>query len=271
MPAIDCRALAREPYPAFGRWLDDIEHALGERTLLLCLDEFEELENMINKQRLDERILTTLRNIVQHRRRIAVLLSGSHKIDELPIYWASQLVTTTTLHISFLDEDDVRNLIEYPTADFPPNIYAPAAVNRIVHWTHCQPYLVQLVCSLLVERMNRYHRIPPSSFVTDEDVEAVIPVALDRGVNYFYDLWAKQAETDIAKRILEAMAQANGERLSHSELRRIYYDEEMLHYGTSLLISREIIEAHGDGYRVLVPLVAEYVRHLRPRFEERVA
>lgn len=42
LPGIDRKALIDDPYPAWGRWLEQIEQALGNRTLLLCLDEFEE-------------------------------------------------------------------------------------------------------------------------------------------------------------------------------------------------------------------------------------
>ncbi|MGZ5052963.1 MAG: hypothetical protein ACXWF8_18810 [Methylobacter sp.] len=85
--------------------------------MLLCLDEFEALETGIAAGRFDELILTCLRNIVQHRRRVDVLLSGSHQIDELSPHWASALINTLSLPISFLEENDVCDLIEHPIAN----------------------------------------------------------------------------------------------------------------------------------------------------------
>lgn len=152
--------MSKDPYPAVDRWLDQVETALGDGWLLLCLDEFEKLEAGIAAGRFDLRLLDMLRNIVQHRQRIAVLLAGSHNLDELPPYWASALINTFTLPISFLDESDARDLSEQPVADFPP-IYTAAAVDRIVQITHCQPYLAQLLCGLLVQSMNSARRIPP--------------------------------------------------------------------------------------------------------------
>lgn len=248
---------AKESYPALGRWLDQVESTLGERTLLVCLDEFEEVEKAIHAGRFDTFILSTVRNIVPHRRRIAVLLSGSHQINELPPHWASALVTTTSLPISFLDEADARELITQPVADFPA-IYTPEAVDRIISLTRCQPYLVQLVCALLVDVMNRNHRLPPASFVT----------ALERGQNYFYDLWSNQTGGEAARRILAAMAHAEQGRLSKAELHQIERGEEALREALATLLRREIIEADGNGYRVTVPLVAEYVRRERPMFVE---
>jgi hypothetical protein len=259
LPQIDRAALANDPYPAFGRWLDQVERVLGEQTLLLCLDEFEALEDAIGDGRLDTRILSTIRNIVQHRRRIAVLLSGSHQVDELPPHWASALITTTTLKISFLDEPDARALIERPVADFPA-IYTPDAVDRILQVTHCQPYLVQLLCALLVERMNTARRMPPASFVAVDDVQATIPLVLERGGNYFIDLWRSQTGSSLARRVLEELAHAPDLQLRRAAVRQIERDESAVREAINILLRREMIERIDDGYRMTVPLVAEYVR-----------
>jgi hypothetical protein len=257
LPTMDRKALSDDPYPALGRWLDQVESALGERTLLLGLDEFEALEGAIQSGRLDTRILSTLRNIVQHRRRIVVLLSGSHQIDELPPHWASALITTTTLPISFLEEADARKLIEEPVADFPA-IYATAAIDRIMQVTHCQPYLVQLTCALLVGRMNAARRMPPDSFVEAEDVDAMIPLALERGQNYFINLWRTQTGSDVARRVLQA--RAPGTQMDRTAIRSVERDESALRQAVATLLRREIIERTDGGYRITVPLVAEYVR-----------
>lgn len=259
LPALDPGALAKEPYPAFGRWLDQVERALGDYALLLCLDEFEALEKGIADGRFDGRLLDTLRNIVQHHRRIAVLLSGSHHIDELPPRWASALVTTGTLFISFLEEADTRRLIREPVPDFP-DLYTEEAVARIVHLTHCQPYLVQLTCGELVRMMNAAGRLPPASQVGAADVEAVIPTVLERGQSYFVDLWSNQAGGEPAQRLLLALARAPERRLARAALPALLPDEFALQAAVRSLTRREIITADGDDYTITVPLVGEYVR-----------
>jgi hypothetical protein len=258
LPSIDPQALAEDPYPALGRWLDRVEEALGARTLLLCLDEFETLEEAIEAGRIDTRILSTLRSIVQHRRQVAVLLSGSHQLDELPPHWASSLITTVVLPISFLESADAYELIERPVDAFP-EIYTPAAVERVIELTHCQPYLIQLVCALLVERMNDMGRMPPDSYVEPEDVDAVIPLALERGQGYFVDLWRRQTENATARHVLEELARAPGNRMARREIRAIEGDERGLRQAIATLRRREIIERIDDVYRIVVPLVAEYI------------
>lgn len=118
-PSIDRDEIKADPYPAFGRWIAKVEKSLGEWTLLLCLDEFEKLDEGFNDGRFDKRILSTIRNLIQHHNRIAVLLSGSHHIGELPPHWADTLVTTQMIPLSFLDEANARDLILHPVPDFP--------------------------------------------------------------------------------------------------------------------------------------------------------
>jgi len=102
--------------------------------------------------------------------------------------------------------------------------------------------------------------MPPLSLVEVADVDAVIPLALERGQGYFYDLLRTQAGGAEAQRILEALARAGGARLSVPALLMVERDKATLRAALILLLRRELVERDGDGYRVSVPLVAEYVR-----------
>jgi uncharacterized protein len=215
--------------------------------------------------RIDGRFLSLLRNIIQHHDRIIVLLSGSHHLDELPARWADALVTTQSLKIGFLDEADARELILHPVKEFP-EIYEPAAVERILSLTQSQPYLVQLLCGLLVEKMNKEHREPPASYVNLTDIESVIPQALERGEAYFNDLWRSQTGSNLARRVLEKLAFAKGERATRVEIRQMTDDEEALRDTIRTLLRREIIEPTEDGFHITVPLIAYYVRSQRQPF-----
>lgn len=262
LPDLTRRLLDAEPYPAFGRWLDAVETALGSRRLLLCLDEYEALEQGLAAGRFDERLLMALRHIVQHRRRVDVLLSGNRHIDELPPRWASALINTLSLPVSYLDEADARELVVRPVRGFP-DIYRTDAVEQIIRLTHCQPYLVQLLCALLVERMNKARRMPPASWVEVADVQAVIGLALERGATYFSDLWRGQAGGDTAQALLEALAEADGLALDAAALRLVEPEPRRFNAALRGLIRREIVAKDGEVYRILVPLVGEYVRAQR--------
>lgn len=197
---------------------------------------------------------------MQHRLNVDVLLSGSHQIDELPPHWASALINTLSLSISFLETEDARELIVKPVADFP-DIYRPKAVEQILYLTHCQPYLIQLMCQLLVERMNKARRMPPDSWVETEDVLAVLPLVLERGASYFSDLWHSQSGGETAKYLLEALAENNDTALEGAELQKIEPDRARLNQALRTLLRREIIaKREDDRFAINVPLVREYAR-----------
>ncbi len=249
----------KDPYPAWDAWLTEVEKTLNQRTLLICLDEFEALEEAITAGRIDERLLNMLRSMTQHRHSVCVLLSGSHQIDELPSHWAKALVGTSVLPISFLEEADARELITRPVKDFP-DIYSNEAVDEIIRVTQCQPYYIQLLCALLVERMNRAHRMPPDSCVAAEDVTDIIPLALERGQNYFSDLWQNQIGSDAGRRILEYLAKSPDLSLPLSDVHALVPDDVARRAAIDTLKRREIIDITDGGCRIIVPLVAAYVR-----------
>jgi hypothetical protein len=207
LPAINPKYLRSDPYPAFQEWLDQVERALEKSTLLLCLDEYEKLEEAMQAQRRDG-----------------------------------------------------RDLIEQPVDGFPP-IYTPAAVEHILHLTHCQPFLVQLVCGKLVQCLNEARRQPPDSYATPDDVQAVADDILAQPPGYFHDLWHSQTGSALARRVLERLAHAPGEALRSEKLRQLDPDSVALREAIKTLREREIIaRTDDDGYRVTVPLIAAYVR-----------
>jgi uncharacterized protein len=261
LPVLDAADLQRDPYPAFGRWLDQVEQSLDNRTLLLCFDEFEALEEAIEERRLDGRMLNMLRAIVQHRQRITVLLAGSHQLDELSPRWSSSLINTRLLPISFLERDDARELIVQPVSQFPA-IYQPAAVERILAATACQPLLIQSLCAELVNLMNRERRQPPQSLVEIADVEVAVPVVFERSKAYFDDLWRSQTGGRTGQAILEQIAGTASNSLKVAHLRTLIDDQEAPREALALLLRREIIRQVNGTISITVPMVAQYIRHI---------
>src|SRR4030095_9378307 len=124
----------------------EVEHVVGSDTVLLALDEFEALDRALTEARFSETmVLGMLRHLIQHRPRFKVLLAGSHTLDEVQ-RWASYLINVQVVHLSYLREDEARQLIECPVKDFALH-YEPAASQRVWALTRGHPALVLLVCS----------------------------------------------------------------------------------------------------------------------------
>ncbi|MEL7085006.1 MAG: ATP-binding protein [Cyanobacteria bacterium J06597_1] len=264
LPKLSREALAADPFTTFDEWLDDVEQILddkvGNGTLLLTLDEFEALDEALVKERFNEQdILGTLRNIIQHRPRIKVMIAGSHTLQEFH-RWASYLINVQVIHLSYLKESEARQLIEHPTPDFALR-YEPDAVQRILDLTRCQPYLVQLLCAELVAHKNDQD---PSirRLALRVDVEAVIEPAIDSGSFFFADIQNNQVDaTGLA--VLRSIAAGEWVGVSREKLEQQF--EDGLSAAISQLQQRELIEPTGNGYKFQVEMIRRwFAREMTP-------
>lgn len=134
--------------------------------------------------------------------------------------------------------------------DFP-NIYDRTAVDAIIHLTHYQPDLVQLTCYEVVELLNRdireNRRDASTAKATAQDVEEVIPTVLERGGEYFRELW--KSLTDCDRHLLRRLVQ--GETPTPQ-------DKAVLRK----LERKEILQKIESGYSFQVPLVQNYVEQV---------
>jgi len=183
--------------------------------------------------------LNFLRHVMQHRPRWVLLFSGSHMLDELAPYWSDYLINTRAVRVSYLREEDARELIRRPVRDFP-DIYEDEAVEAIIHLTRGQPYLVQLTCYELVEHLNRQKR----RRATPKDVEAVVPEVFEKGYNFFAEFW--NSLTSEQREVLSAVAQ--GKEVPKA-----------LQPAARRLVQKEVLEPADGTYRFQVPLIQRWV------------
>ena len=195
LPVLDRETLAAEPFVAFDEWLDLAERAMradGRDALLLALDEFEALDAALQRGTLDEHaVLGTLRHVVQHREGLKLMLAGSHTLAEFR-RWSAYLVNAQVVEIGYLGQAETRQLIERPVADFPLR-YTEAASARVAALTRGHPYLVQLVCAEIVALKNAGPAARRREVTTD-DVDAALPLVLERGQQFFVDIELNQAD-----------------------------------------------------------------------------
>lgn len=255
IPTLQLSDLQTEPIIQFNQWLDRLENALGDNIALLALDEFEVLDRAFQRNRLDpEDVLGLLRRIIQHRPKFKILIAGSHTLEEFQ-RWSSYLINVQTLNISYLQESEAIQLIENPIPDFPLR-YEPAALQLVLHLTHCHPYLVQQLCSEIIVLKNEQE---PSQrrLATSADVEAAVPHALASGsAGFFGDLQTNQIDS-IGRAILHHLArQGDGATLHHQQL-QAPLDTDITP-SLQILLQRDILEPHQAGYRFQVELIRRW-------------
>jgi hypothetical protein len=256
LPSLAREVLADDPFTRFDEWLDEVEHALGDNTALLALDEFEALDSAITKGHFDEeRVLGMLRHLIQHRPRFKVLLAGSHTLEELQ-RWSSYLINVQVVQISYLKEAEARQLIERPVKDFALR-YEPDACQRVLDLTRCHPALVQLLCAEVVALKNEQDRATRRCAHL-EDVEAAVPEALGHGSLFFADIQRNQV--DAAGLALLRFLAKQGERavVDRETSARQLPAPDGLDRTLSLLSQRELIESVAGGYRFQVELIRRW-------------
>jgi len=253
LPSLTREELEKDAFTSFDEWLDKVEQALQDNTALLSLDEFEVLDGAITKGRFDEEdVLGMLRNLIQHRPKFKVLIAGSHTIQEYQ-RWASYLINVQVVHISYLKEDEARQLIEHPVKDFTLR-YEPDAVKRVLQLTRCHPFLVQLLCAEIVALKNEQN---PSvrRLANLTDVEAGIPGAFSSGVLFFADIQNNQVDAAGLAILRFIAAQGEGAIVTRKTLSQF---PDVGESTLNLLLQRELIEEVEEGYGFQVELIRQW-------------
>jgi len=107
-------AFADSPAATFERsFLPVVYRAMGERCLLLLLDEFEELETSVRRGNLDPSIFGFLRHLIQHTANLSVIFCGTHHLEELVAdYWSVLFNISLYRHVAFLSREEALRLIQ---------------------------------------------------------------------------------------------------------------------------------------------------------------
>jgi AAA+ ATPase superfamily predicted ATPase len=244
IPPPSPEALNRDPFPTLLKWFQEIENLKPHKRFLLCLDEFERLSEVINATN-NKAPLNFFRSVMQNNQRWILLFSGSHTLDELEPYWNDALINAQSLRMTYLHRNEAIDLIRHPVQEFP-DIYSDATVERILYWTNCQPYLIQLLGTVLVDELNKLPE-PLSQRPTPDDIDQLIPKVRDRGINYFRELW-KSTITEEQRQILsQFMSEGHLENVSRIQIKTLIED-------------KEILIKTNEHYAFQVPLAETYFR-----------
>jgi len=248
-------------------FLPGVFNAIGERSLVLVFDEFEELGERVRDGKLDATIFKFLRHLMQHIPDLAFVFVGSHRVRELTSDYGS-ILFDQALHrqIGFLDEQEAWRLITEPPGQ---DIFDPYAVNEIIRLTAGHPYFVQLVCHYLVDLRNRSRL----SIITVQHVRDAIPDILVEAEGHLTYLWRSASPLDQMVMASAARVLIGQDLVYTSDVMRqlTAYGADQDHQDILLaeeaLVRQEILERlDGDppGYRFKVELVRRWVERNQP-------
>jgi uncharacterized protein len=234
----------KNAFTRLDQYLDQFERLTAQRgkRILLAFDEYEGLQESITAGDISKNVLGKLRNIIQHRQYFVVLVSGSHRFEELSgLNWASYLINTRTLELSFLDENSARELLTEPV---PQLHYANGVLDEILRLTHCQPYLLQALASELVNHLNDRQQ----TMATKADLDAPVEHVLTSANAYFANMW-REDNSNAEQTVLRAFATGEGHRVLTAEHQA----------ALQALVRKEMLERTATGHRLTVPLFGRWI------------
>ncbi|MEO1068985.1 MAG: ATP-binding protein [Cyanobacteria bacterium J06638_6] len=258
--------MVASPARTFERFLQSAINSLAEgEGLIIALDEFEKIEELIEAGRLDASFMAYLRGLVQDSSRVGFAFAGLHTLQEMSTdYFQPFFASVIPIKVDFLKQTTVQTLLPNPGGDFPLD-YDYEALDLIVALTAGQPYLTQLVGFQLVRRYNdqvfEQQRQREPRF-TVEDVQAVVerPEFFAQGKPYFAGVWA-QASHDAPgqQALLQALA-THPDGLAIDDLQR-HVELEPSTFATALetLENHDVVRVRDGRARIIVEVFRRWV------------
>jgi hypothetical protein len=267
--AVDCTPssdadLLNLPYRTFERYLKQVEAHLSGG-LIIALDEFEKIEELIEAEKIPKDFMGYLRGLVQMSSKVAFAFAGLHILEEMTAdYFQPFFASVIPIHVGFLQPGATRQILANPDEEFPLD-YTPEALDQIYALTAGQPYLVQLVGFQLVRGYNDFvfeQGRPRDAVFTVEDVEAVIndPEFFKRGRYYFDGVWGQAARGASGQQaILKALA-PHPQGLSIDALAQATaMEEKTLQEALKTLTRHDVVQQREGRWQIIVELFRRWV------------
>lgn len=210
-----CDALEKQGYPQsepnhsdylafpqreFRAFVKRLERSLGDRSVVLMVDEFGILIDKVQQGVLGSDVFNFLRGIIQETDKLAFLFTGAYELRRMQKDYGSILFNLAKVRkISTLKRSEAERLITVPVEGLLD--YHPLAVIKILQVTACHPYFIQYICDSLVRVAQREKR----NYVDLVDVNMVLQETItDTTGNIENSLYANLSEPE--KRALSGLA-----------------------------------------------------------------
>jgi hypothetical protein len=182
-------------------FLRSVTEALARRRVLLMLDEFEKMRQLLDDRRVGQPLLDLLRHLMQHSP-LLFLIAGTQQLRELTGgTWSVFFNLAVPIDIGTLAEHEARWLIREPVRAW--YTVDDAAADDVVRSTGAHPYFTQLVCKKVLEVRNEAR----VDVVTSEHVRRACRLALVSGDDQIGYPWTEDDCTPAERLVLSLVAQ----------------------------------------------------------------
>ncbi|MCZ6891509.1 MAG: ATP-binding protein [Chloroflexi bacterium] len=260
LPRPESEAFAENPLEQFQEeFLNSVWEAIGERHLLLMIDEVLRLEEQTQAGKLEPQVFDHIRSLMQHSPRLNFILSVGTRVTQLQGKEFDLLFNTALYkEISFLDRRAAIALITEPARDVYR--FSNDAIERIFKITSGHAYYTQLLCHSIFSRFGGEW-----SVVTAEDVEEVIGESVERATVNLKFVWDDSPFIEqLTLLAVDAAIGDTDQEVNEKEVVRVLATHEInLPPGevtTALrnLVGREVLSGT-DSYRFSVQLLRQWL------------
>jgi hypothetical protein len=180
--------LRRDAHSVFEqRFLPKVWEKIGDRRLLIAVDEFERLAGYVREGKMSEEDLAApLRALMQSQDRMAFIFAGTHQLEALfSEYWGVLFNMAQHWTIGFLNAEDTRRLITEPVREY--RVYDDLALDEMLRASGGHPFFLQVMC---VHVMNTCHA-ERRSYVTVQDARNASREVVSAGRTHLGFVWSE--------------------------------------------------------------------------------
>jgi ligand-binding sensor domain-containing protein len=255
----------RNPYPIFLDFLDDILTGLGDRTLLILIDEYELMEAKVDEGKLSADLFTFLAGLMDNKERLALIFTGSRRLEERDKkYWRELLRRSLFRKVGFLSEKDTFRLITEPVTG--RMVFGRGVIETIYRLTAGQPFYTQVMCQSVVDYLNEHRQ----NWVTSADLQRVIADIVDNPLPQMIYTWDGLSDDEklVLSLLAETLVDGNPFATAH-ELRTsvrindypVNLSENTIRLTLEEMFRRELLEKDNfDGFRFKIDLLRLWIR-----------
>ncbi|QMS90197.1 ATP-binding protein [Nostoc edaphicum CCNP1411] len=239
------------PYTTLEDWLDEALAQIGERRILLNLDEFEKIGIAIQNGQITLRLFDELRHLIQHYEQLCFLFSGVQTLEELGTNWSSYFISVVPIEMLYLEPNEAEDLLLNPDPAFALR-YAPDIVQEVLRLANCHPYCLQLLGASMVNQANFNH----TDFITVELLQASINDAFISGQPYFTNIWTQFTGTTPEEMVI-------GQELLLQVAKKdilLPITTEIAEKVLTRLFRYHILHKINGGYDFEIPLLKQWVK-----------
>lgn len=236
-------AQAENPFEEFEKFIRRTNEALGDKHIVLAIDEYELIETNIDSGVLSMKVLTMLINLIE-RHHIFILFTGGDNLEERNQEYWGMFMSKAVSHrrISFLSYNDTLRLINDPVDGLVE--YEEGVQEKIAALTAGQPFYTQVICQNIVDHLNEMR----DTNVAEEDVDEVVEEVIENPLPQMIFHW--NALSELERVSLSIIAELNKTELRPITAAEIaqFAEDEKIGYRLDINAVNKTLEKlfHGD-------------------------